>query len=52
MIGNEIANLSQHAQLAADWRGGVVLFFHTGFIAENQPRVSLFYASLWDGSGQ
>ena len=41
MIGDEIANLPQHAQLAADWRGGVVLFFHTGFIAEKSaPRQS------------
>ena len=50
MIGDEIANLPQHAQLAADWRGGVVLFFHTGFIAEKSaPRQSTFTHPLWDG---
>jgi hypothetical protein len=50
MIGDEIANLPQHAELAADWRGGVVLFFHTGFIAEKSaPRQSTFTPPLWDG---
>ena len=39
MIGNEIADLAQHGELAANWRGGVGLFFHTGFIAVNSaPR--------------
>ncbi|MGH9591588.1 MAG: hypothetical protein ACRD5L_00745, partial [Bryobacteraceae bacterium] len=33
MIGDQIANLSKYAELAANWRGDVVLFFHTGFIA-------------------
>jgi hypothetical protein len=43
MIGDEIANLPQHAQMAADWRGGVIFFFHTGFIAEKSaPRQSTF----------
>jgi hypothetical protein len=49
MRRNQIAELPQHAELAADWRGGVGLLFHTGFIAvKSAPRQSTFTPSPWD----
>ena len=50
MVGDEIANRPQHGKLTADWRGGVVLFFHTGDVRRKISPASVhFHPLLWDG---
>jgi hypothetical protein len=44
---NEIANLPQYVELAADWRGGVVFLFHTGIRAKKSAsRQSTFNPAM------